>query len=147
MPLTQNAPLECGCCGLGATLMTRPSATVTSEPQHTEHSQQVLGNAPSGVAGVNCIFFFFGGNNEAYCATSYTAHYAAHRPLMRPTLIRPRHAEHMLGHEGEDQIGRDRGDLVQPGLAPLALDIVLLGIAEAAVGLERGLRGVPRRFR
>src|SRR5215475_14190325 len=47
MPLTQNAPLECGCCGFGATLVTRPSATVTSEPQHTEHSQQVLGNTPS----------------------------------------------------------------------------------------------------
>jgi hypothetical protein len=47
MPLTQNAPFECGCCGLGATLVTRPSATVTSEPQHTEHSQQVLGKMPS----------------------------------------------------------------------------------------------------
>src|SRR5215475_11215680 len=47
MPLTQNAPFECGCCQLGATLVTRPSATVTSEPQHTEHSQQVLGKTPS----------------------------------------------------------------------------------------------------
>jgi hypothetical protein len=39
----QNAPLEYGCAGLGTMSVTRPPATVTSVPQHTEHSQQVLG--------------------------------------------------------------------------------------------------------
>src|SRR6516165_11126482 len=43
MPLMQNAPFEYGCSGLGAIPVTRPSRTVSSEPQQTEHSQHVLG--------------------------------------------------------------------------------------------------------
>jgi hypothetical protein len=39
----QNAPFEYGWAALGAMSVTHPSSTVSSEPQHTEHSQQVLG--------------------------------------------------------------------------------------------------------
>src|ERR1043166_5067014 len=55
MPLTQNAPFEYGCCGLGVTLVMRPLSTVSSEPQQTEHSQQVLGKIPSAVARLDSI--------------------------------------------------------------------------------------------
>ena len=37
---------------------------------------------------------------------------------------------------GEDQVGGDRRDLIKPRLAELALDVVILGEAEAAVGLD-----------
>src|SRR6202011_182868 len=63
--------------------------------------------------------------------------------LTRDRSIRPRHAEHVLAQEREDQVGRDRRDLHQPGLAPFALDVVLLGVTEAAVGLQRCLGRVP----
>src|SRR5262245_17659666 len=43
MPLTQNAPREPGCAGLGAILVTLPSSMVRNEPHSAEHSQQVLG--------------------------------------------------------------------------------------------------------
>ena len=38
----------------------------------------------------------------------------------------------MLCHVGEDQIRRDRRHLIEPRLTELALDVVLLGEAEAA---------------
>ena len=47
--------------------------------------------------------------------------------------VRPRHAEHVLAEIGEDQVGRDRRDLIEPRLAPFALDVVFLREAEAAV--------------
>src|SRR5262249_48052017 len=60
--------------------------------------------------------------------------------------IRPRQAEDVLGEVGQDQIGRDRRGLIEPRLAELALDVELLGKAEAAVGLQahvgRGPGGV-----
>src|SRR5262245_55479299 len=43
MPLTQNAPRDPGCSGLGAILVTLPFSTVSNEPHSAEHSQQVLG--------------------------------------------------------------------------------------------------------
>src|SRR6476659_3447122 len=43
MPLTQNAPCEPGCSGLGAILVTLPASMVSSEPHNAEHSQHVLG--------------------------------------------------------------------------------------------------------
>jgi hypothetical protein len=48
----QNAPFEYGCSGLGAMETTRPSLTVTSEPQQIEHSQHVLGCT---IAAVVCL--------------------------------------------------------------------------------------------
>ena len=58
-----------------------------------------------------------------------------------------RQAEHVLGQIGQDQVGRDRGDLVEPGLAELALDVVLGGEAEAAVGLQADVGGLPGGLR
>src|ERR1051326_1226104 len=48
------------------------------------------------------------------------------------TSIRAREAEHVLGQIGEDQVGRDRRNLVEPRLAELALDVELLREADAA---------------
>ena len=50
----------------------------------------------------------------------------------------------MLGEVTEDQVGRYRRDLVKPGLAKLAFDVVLFGKAKAAVELYAGLGGRPR---
>ena len=46
--------------------------------------------------------------------------------------VRTRHPEHVLADIGEDQVGRDRRDLVQPHLAPLALDVVFARVGEPA---------------
>src|SRR5882762_399606 len=61
--------------------------------------------------------------------------------------IRARKVQHVLGEIAEDEIGRDRCDLVQPRLAELALDVVLLGEAESAVGLQAHVARLPRGFR
>jgi hypothetical protein len=50
-----------------------------------------------------------------------------------------RQTEHVLAEIGQDQVRRDRRDLVEARLAELALDIVFLGEAEAAVGLHAGV--------
>src|SRR5690348_7448029 len=57
--------------------------------------------------------------------------------------VAPRHAEDMLADIAQDQVGADRRHLVEPRLAVLALDIVFLGEAEAAMGLEAGLGRGP----
>ena len=59
------------------------------------------------------------------------------------TSERPRQPEDVLGHIGQDEIGRDRRDLVEPRFAELALDIVVGGEAEAAVELDAGVRCFP----
>ena len=46
----------------------------------------------------------------------------------------------MLGQIRQDQVGADRRHLVQPGFAVLALDVVFLGEAEAAMGLDADIR-------
>src|SRR3546814_19911625 len=66
---------------------------------------------------------------------------------MREGAVAARHAEHVLGEEGEDEVGRDRRHLIEPRLAILALDVVLLGEAEAAVGLQAGLGSGPGSLR
>ncbi len=48
--------------------------------------------------------------------------------------VRTRHAEDVLADIGEDQVGRDRGRLVEADLAPFALDVVFAGEGEAAIG-------------
>src|SRR5262249_33465884 len=57
--------------------------------------------------------------------------------------IRARHAEHMFGNERQNQVGRNRRDLVEPRLAELALDIIFLGKRKATMGLHTGVRGFP----
>ena len=56
-------------------------------------------------------------------------------------------AEHVLGDEGKHEVGRDRRHLVEPRLAELALDVVFLGKAEAAMGLDAGIGRFPGRIR
>ena len=49
----------------------------------------------------------------------------------------------MLGHIGQDQVGRDRRHLIQPGLAELALDIVFARKAKTAMRLDAGIGRLP----
>lgn len=56
---------------------------------------------------------------------------------------RPRHTQDMLADIGQDEVGRDRGHLIQSGLAELALDIVFARKAEAAMSLDAGICRFP----
>ena len=55
-------------------------------------------------------------------------------------------SEHVLGEIGQDQVGRDRRHVIEPRLAELALDVELLGKAEAAMGLHAHVGGGPGRL-
>src|ERR1700733_944472 len=55
--------------------------------------------------------------------------------------VRPGQSEDVLGKVVEDHLLRHRGDAHQPGLTPVPLDVVLGGVAESAVGLQRRVRG------
>src|SRR5437868_10375531 len=59
------------------------------------------------------------------CSTETTVMPFRGRIAGRPRSIRSRQPEHVLGHVGEDQIRRDRRHLIEPGLAKLALDVVV----------------------
>ena len=52
-------------------------------------------------------------------------------------------AQHVVAHMAEDEVGGDRGHLVEAGLPELALDVVLLGKAEATVDLDAGVCREP----
>jgi hypothetical protein len=56
------------------------------------------------------------------------------------------HSEHVLGQIGKDEVRRDRRDLVEAGLAELALDVVFLREAEPAMRLDAGLGRSPGGF-
>ena len=56
---------------------------------------------------------------------------------------RPRQAQHVLGEVGENQIGRNRRNLIQPGFAEFTLDIVFAGKAIAAVKLQADIGRFP----
>lgn len=45
----------------------------------------------------------------------------------------------MFGQIGQDQVGRNRGDLIEPGFAAVGFDVELPGKAKAAVGLDAGI--------
>ena len=57
---------------------------------------------------------------------------------------RPREAEHVLGDVREDEVSRDRGDLVETRLAEFALYVILGVEAVAAEGLKGGVGRLPR---
>src|ERR671917_1389117 len=65
-------------------------------------------------------------------------------PSSGSMLERPRHAEDVLADVGEDQVRRDRRHLEEPGLAELALDVVLGVVGVATEGLHRRVCGLPR---
>src|SRR5580693_3697848 len=50
--------------------------------------------------------------------------------------VRPGQAQHVLSEIAEDHLLRNRRDAHQPGLPPVALDVVLARVAEAAVHLH-----------
>src|SRR5438034_403477 len=68
-------------------------------------------------------------------------------PDGKPGSVGARQSEHVLGQVTEDEVGRDRRDLVKARLTELALDVVLLGEAEAAVGLQAHVARLPGRLR
>ena len=55
----------------------------------------------------------------------------------------PRKSKDVFCYVGEDEVRRDRGDLEEPRLAELALDVVLGVVAVATEGLHRHVRGLP----
>src|SRR5437870_2469053 len=61
--------------------------------------------------------------------------------------IRLRKAEHLLADEAEDQLRADRRDARDQRFPQIALDVILLGIAEAAMGHHRLLAGLEAGFR
>src|SRR5579859_6868816 len=89
------------------------------------------------------------------CAASATAtktsppsaRKASSDPAAAAHSVGARQTEHVFGDVGQDQVGRDRRGAVEPRLAPFALDVVFLGVAEAAMGLQAGLAGIPCRLR
>jgi len=90
----------------------------------------------SGVRDEDCV------NPDA--VNCYTVRFVDNdRNRRRTASIASRHAEHVLADIAEDQVGRDRRDLVEARLAPFALDAVFLGEGKAAVGLHAGFAGLP----
>src|SRR5215213_2475714 len=68
-------------------------------------------------------------------------------PFLYPLSEGPRKAEDVLGYVREDEVSRDRSDLVETCLAELALYIVLGVEAVAAEGLNGGVGRLPRGVR
>jgi hypothetical protein len=59
-------------------------------------------------------------------------------------LVRLGKPHHMLPEIREHEVVVDRSHLIEPRLAKLALDVVLDGEAETAVGVHGGIGGGPR---
>src|SRR3954453_11682215 len=57
--------------------------------------------------------------------------------------VATRHAQYVLAAVGLDEVVGDRRDLVVAGLADLALDVVLRGEPEAAVGVDAHVGPLP----
>src|ERR1700674_1331942 len=53
------------------------------------------------------------------------------------------HAQHVLGEVRQNEIGRDRRHLIEPGLAEFAFDVIFFRKAETAMGLYAGVGGIP----
>src|SRR3954451_17507168 len=78
------------------------------------------------------------------CSTAITL--IPSRAPMMAASVRAGHAEHVLGDEGQHEIGRDRRHLIEPRLAEFALHVVFLGKSKAAMGLDTGIRCFPGRI-
>src|ERR1051326_8103420 len=59
------------------------------------------------------------------------------------TSIRTRQTKNVLCDETQDQIRRNRSNLVEPRFTKLSFDIVFLCEAESAIGLYRDVRRFP----
>src|SRR6266849_10432502 len=60
--------------------------------------------------------------------------------------ITPRHPQHVLADVSEHEVVVDRRRLVEPALAELPLDVVLLGVPVAAVTVDTRVAGLPCRL-
>src|SRR5215831_13944841 len=69
------------------------------------------------------------------------------RVLRVSDISRSGQPQHMLAEIVERHLLRDGRDLVESDLAPQALHVKLLGVAEAAEGLQRGVAGLKARLR
>src|SRR3954452_24304313 len=65
---------------------------------------------------------------------------------VRSSSIRLRQAEHLLGDEAENELRADRRDARDQGFPQIALDVIFLGVAEAAMGHDRLFAGVETGF-
>src|SRR2546423_1258470 len=70
-------------------------------------------------------------------APHYYEHWSIRTCLHSDTSVALRQAQNVLGEVVEDHLLRDGRDLVEAHLAPEPLDVELLGVAIAAVGLQR----------
>src|SRR6266403_4270609 len=61
-------------------------------------------------------------------------------------LIRLRQAQDLLGDKAENELRADRGDPRDQGFAQVTLDMIFLGVAEAAVSHHRLLAGLKAGF-
>src|SRR6059036_3461471 len=69
------------------------------------------------------------------------------RIVLTPASVRPREAEGVMRDVREDEIVRDGGDLVQPRLPHLPLDVHVPRHPVPAVDVHRHVRGAPGAFR
>src|SRR5258705_3766250 len=61
--------------------------------------------------------------------------------------IRLRQTEHLLGNEAENELRADRRDARDQGFPQVTLDVILLGVTEAAMRHDSLLAGVEAGFR
>src|SRR5215212_2149460 len=85
--------------------------------------------------------------NGAATACSRETTVTPSRGRLSIILEGPRETEDVLGDVGKYEVRRDGGDLEEPGLPELALDVVLGIVAVAAVGLHRDVPRLPSRLR
>src|SRR5882724_1262504 len=64
----------------------------------------------------------------------------------RSSSVRLRQAEHLLGNEAENELRADRRDPRDQGFPQIALDVIFLGVTEAAMRHDRLLAGVETGF-
>ena len=83
----------------------------------------------------------------AFSTASQVPHQTAVHTVPTPPSITPRQPQHMLRHVVQHHLLRDRRDPLQPGFPPIALHVVLLGVAEAAVGLHGLVGGLEASIR
>src|SRR6185503_3818866 len=125
-------------------------------PGSSSTSQGCLSNWPrSTVIAISTGLPGMTGFGRAVSSSSRVAAkaWAAQRPSRQArtrSFIDPsvglRQTEHLLGDEAEDHLRRDRRDAPNQRLAQVALDVVLGGVAIAAVGHDRLLAGVEARL-
>src|SRR5882724_7074456 len=75
-----------------------------------------------------------------------TAQYFRPSCSQTPISIRLRQAQNLLGNKTENELRADRGDPRDQGFAQVSLDMIFLGVAEAAMGHYRLLAGLKARF-